>query len=221
MMTPDTQYESALRLVDFRLTRKDESGEQSELFALDLIVQPGQILTVMGPSGSGKSSLIAAIGGFLAPAFSLQGRAFVGKEDITKLPSHKRCVGILFQDPLLFPHMSVGQNIMFGLQAGHGGQERKDQAEQLLVDLDLKGFFDRDPAMLSGGQQARVALARTLAANPRALLLDEPFSKLDQQLRQSVRKLVFDLSHEKGLPVLLVTHDEADANAANGPIVRL
>ncbi len=193
-----------------------------ELLSLDANVQPGAVLTVMGPAGSGKSSLLAFLGGFLDPAFTASGSAFVGGVEITALDASLRRAGILFQDPLLFPHMSVGGNLLFALSPSvRGRAARRERAEAALADIGLDGMFERDPATLSGGQKARVALARVLLAEPRLLLLDEPFSKLDTQLRQQVRELVFARAEARRLPVVLVTHDEADATAAGGRLVTI
>lgn len=192
------------------------------LLAISHTVAPGDVLTVMGPSGSGKSTLLAFIGGFLDPAFSASGRVFIDGEDITRTESEDRHVGILFQDPLLFPHMTVGGNLTFAIPSSiQGRAARRALAEQALDGVDLAGFGERDPDTLSGGQKARVALARVLIAEPRALLLDEPFSKLDAALRQQMRELVFTKARETGLPTLLVTHDEADAKAAGGAVVHV
>lgn len=192
------------------------------LVALSRRVVPGEVLTVMGPSGSGKSSLLAYIGGFLGPAFSASGRVAIGGCDITNLPAEDRHAGVLFQDPLLFPHMTVGGNLAFAIPASfRGRQERRHRVEQALDGVGLAGLAERDPATLSGGQKARVALARVLLSSPRMLLLDEPFSRLDTELRQQVRELVFAKARDSRLPVVLVTHDEADAAAAGGDIVKL
>ena len=192
------------------------------LVALSRRVVPGEVLTVMGPSGSGKSSLLAYIGGFLGPAFSASGRVAIGGCDITNLPAEDRHAGVLFQDPLLFPHMTVGGNLAFAIPASFKGrQERRHRVEQALDGVGLAGLAGRDPATLSGGQKARVALARVLLSSPRMLLLDEPFSRLDTELRQQVRELVFAKARDGRLPVVLVTHDEADAAAAGGDIVKL
>ena len=192
------------------------------LIAITHRVGPGDVLTVMGPSGSGKSTLLAYIGGFLDPAFAARGRVAIDGEDITGQPAEDRHVGILFQDPLLFPHMSVEQNLLFAIPADIGPMaRRREVAAAALAGVDLAGMGQRDPATLSGGQKARVALARVLLSSPRALLLDEPFSKLDTGLRQQMRELVFDKARTGGLPVLLVTHDEADASAAGGHVVRI
>jgi putative thiamine transport system ATP-binding protein len=175
----------------------------------------------MGPSGCGKSALLAFISGALDAAFAESGRVLVGEVDITRLAPERRRVGILFQDDLLFPHLSVGGNLGFALAAHvRDRDERRAHIERALVEADLSGFADRDPATLSGGQRARVALMRTLLSGPRVLLLDEPFNKLDAQLRNDFRRFVFDHASDRGLPVLLVTHDEADA-PAGGRVIRL
>ena len=195
-------------------------GGRTLIDALDLSVKAGTVVTVMGPSGSGKSTLLSWICGTLDPAFRAEGRVWLGAEDITGLPPEARRVGILFQDDLLFPHLSVGDNLAFGLPAAvRGRAARRARVEAALADADLAGFADRDPATLSGGQRARVAVMRTLLAEPRALLLDEPFNRLDADLRDRFRRFVF--THARTLPTLLVTHDEADALAASGPILRL
>ena len=192
------------------------------LVALDATVEPGEVLTVMGPSGSGKSTLLAWLGGFLDPVFTASGTACVGAVELTALPAEQRRAGLLFQDPLLFPHMSVGGNLLFAIPPDVKGRgRRRSMARAALEDVGLGGAFERDPDTLSGGQKARVALARTLLSGPRLLLLDEPFSKLDAERRADARRLVFDTARRAGLPVILVTHDQADAAAAGGPVHRL
>jgi putative thiamine transport system ATP-binding protein len=193
----------------------DHAG--TPLVRLSAHVTPGQVLTVMGPSGSGKSTLLAALIGALPAAFTLSGRVLLNDQDITTMPTAQRRIGILFQDDVLFPHLSVAQNLGFGLRPGGSRVDRQARVEAALDRMGLSGFGPRDPASLSGGQRARVALARTLLAEPLALLLDEPFSKLDQTLRAQVRDLVFAETHN--LPVILVTHDPEDAHAAGGPVV--
>ena len=196
-------------------------GER-ELLTVDRHVLPGETLTVMGPSGSGKSTLLAYVGGFLDPVFEGSGRILCGGRDIAQLPAQERHAGILFQDPLLFPHMSVGGNLVFAIpEAVTGRSARRKRAEAALVDIGLDGFFERDPDTLSGGQKARVALARVLLAEPNFLLLDEPFSKLDMQLRDQIRALVFERAKCTRLPVILVTHDAADAAAAGGDLIEI
>ncbi|WP_417742811.1 ATP-binding cassette domain-containing protein [Salipiger sp.] len=192
------------------------------MVALDAHVAPGEVLTVMGPSGSGKSTLLAAITGALDPAFALSGRILLDGEDVTALPTEQRRIGILFQDELLFPHLSVGGNLAFGLPPSlRGRAARRARIDGALREIGLEGFARRDPATLSGGQKARVALMRTLLAEPRALLLDEPFSRLDAARRGQIRELVFARAKAQRLPVLLVTHDREDAAAAGGAVIEL
>lgn len=193
-----------------------------QLLSVDRRIAPGEILTIMGPSGSGKSTLLAFAAGFLEPAFRAEGRVILNGEDVTDLPAEKRGLGLLFQDALLFPHMSVGENLMFGLRASlKGHAARASAVQQALADVGLADFGDRDPATLSGGQRTRIALMRTLLSEPHALLLDEPFSKLDVERRGKTRSLVFTEAVKRDLPVLLVTHDPADAEAAAGPCIEL
>ncbi|QBK29625.1 ATP-binding cassette domain-containing protein [Roseitalea porphyridii] len=216
---PDTHTEQAAGL---RLDGIAISLDGRTLVEADHTIGPGEVLTVMGPSGSGKSTLLAFIGGFLDPAFAACGRVICEGVDITDAPPQERHAGLLFQDPLLFPHMSVGGNLVFAVpQTVRGRAARRAVAEAALGDVELEGFFDRDPDTLSGGQKARVALARVLVSEPRFMLLDEPFSKLDAGLRDQVRRLVFERAGVRRLPVLLVTHDEADAKAAGGALIEV
>ena len=185
-------------------------------------IAPGDCLSVMGPSGCGKSSLLAFVSGTLGPAFAARGRVALGDRVLDAEPPERRRLGILFQDDLLFPHLSIGGNLAFALPAAIKGREaRRQRIDAALRDAGLEGFSGRDPATLSGGQRARVALLRTLLAEPRALLLDEPFAKLDMALREEFRRLVFAHARTRGLPTILVTHDEADAHAAGGAVLRL
>jgi putative thiamine transport system ATP-binding protein len=189
---------------------------------LTLTVAPGEAATVMGPSGCGKSSLLAFICGTLDPAFTAAGRIRLGDVEVSALPPERRRIGILFQDDLLFPHMTVAENLAFGLPPGPDSrQARRVRIDAALAEAGLAGFGDRDPATLSGGQRARVALLRTLLSEPRALLLDEPFGRLDLRLRRRFRQTVFDHARSRRLPTLLVTHDPEDAAAAAGPVVEV
>lgn len=184
-------------------------------------IAPGEILTVMGPSGAGKSTLLAFITGTLAADFRAEGEVWLDGHNVTHAAAHQRRVGILFQDDLLFPHLSVGANLAFGLRPGGTAAERKARIAEALDEVGLSGFEDRDPATLSGGQKARVALMRMLLSEPCGLLLDEPFSRLDAERRAQVRDLVFARAKARALPVLMVTHDAEDAQAAGGEIVTL
>lgn len=204
--------------LDIRNLRLTYQGNQ--IAALNAHVAPGQVLVVMGPSGSGKSSLLAAIIGAAPPGFAISGQVVLNGVDLTAQPTAQRRIGILFQDDVLFAHLSVGQNLGFGLVANSGSRAtRRALIDTALTEAGLPGFAKRDPATLSGGQRARVALLRTLLAKPRALLLDEPFSRLDLALRDQIRQFVLDRARALGLPMILVTHDPNDAEAAGGRIV--
>lgn len=186
---------------------------------LDLAIAPGEVVTIMGPSGSGKSSLLAFLCGTLDSAFGSFGQIRLDGSDITNLVPERRRLGILFQDDLLFPHLSVGGNLAFGLPPGQSNRSRMLRIEAALNEAGLAGFASRDPATLSGGQRARISLLRMLLSEPRALLLDEPFGRLDAALREQFRALVFARARANRLPVLMVTHDLADAQAARGKII--
>jgi putative thiamine transport system ATP-binding protein len=197
-----------LRLAGVRI----DLGGRTLVPGLDLEVGAGECVTVMGPSGCGKSTLLAMIAGSLDPAFRAEGRVLVGGIDVTDLPPERRRIGIQFQDDLLFPHLSVAGNLAFALPRDvRDRAERRRRVVRALAEAELPGFEDRDPATLSGGQRARVALMRTLLSRPLALLLDEPFNRLDAQLRGEFRRFVFEHVSERRLPMLLVTHDPADA----------
>lgn len=192
------------------------------LFAsLSLVVAPGQVAVVMGPSGIGKSTLLDAIGGHLARGFAVTGRITLNGRDVLAQPAEARRIGVLFQDAMLFPHLSVGDNLAFGLARSVRGAARRQAVEEALIQAGLAGFAARDPATLSGGQRARAALMRALLAQPEALLLDEPFSRLDAGLRAEIRGFVLEHLRSRRIPGLLVTHDVSDAEAAQGPVVQL
>ena len=191
------------------------SAQDVLLRNLKFDVAPGQILTLMGASGSGKSSVLAAIAGTLhsvaegAQALRFDGSVTLNDKVVTHLPTAQRGIGLLFQDPLLFAHMTVAENLLFAVPPG-ARSERQAKVQQALQNAELAEYSDRDPATLSGGQRARVALMRALLAQPRALLLDEPFSKLDATLRDQFRTFVFDHIRAQNIPAVLVTHDAAD-----------
>ncbi|MDE2383877.1 MAG: ATP-binding cassette domain-containing protein [Alphaproteobacteria bacterium] len=174
-----------------------------------LSIAPGEIVTLMGPSGSGKSSLLSGLAGLLAPPLAWQGRVLLNGEDLGLVAPARRRLGRLFQDDLLFPHLSVGENLLFGMARG-GRALRLARMREALAETGLAGFENRPPHTLSGGQRQRVALMRSLLAQPLAMLLDEPFNKLDAALRSQIRSSTFDLLQARGTPSLLVTHDLAD-----------
>ena len=176
-------------------------------FSLDCA--KGQIVTLMGPSGCGKSSLLAAIAGLQINGVTAKLEVNLQGQRVNHLPTSQRKIGLLFQDDLLFAHMSVRENLLFAVPPGPQA-ERAAQADAALQELGFEAMAHRSPLTLSGGQRARVSLMRTLLAKPQALLLDEPFSKLDAALRQQFRDLVFEHARRLQLPTLLVTHDATD-----------
>jgi spermidine/putrescine ABC transporter ATP-binding subunit len=184
-------------------------GATNALHGLDLTVRQGELFVLLGVSGSGKTTLLRAIGGFVQPT---AGRILLDDIELAALPPHRRAVNTMFQSYALFPHMSVAANIRFGLR-----QQRRKRAEiaarvvEMLALVRLEGFAARRPHQLSGGQQQRVALARCLAPNPRLLLLDEPLSALDRNLRIETRSELARLQRRLGTSFILVTHDQEEA----------
>jgi putative thiamine transport system ATP-binding protein len=175
-----------------------------------LQVAAGEVVTLMGQSGSGKSSLLSYVGGDLADAFEGRGAVVLNGQALQHQQPERRGIARLFQDDLLFPHMTVAENLLFAVpRMDH--HVRMDMVQKALQRSELEGFEDRAPHTLSGGQRQRVALMRALLAKPQAILLDEPFSKLDQALRQQMRDYVFGHIKARGIPALLVTHDRGDA----------
>ncbi|KFN18993.1 ATP-binding cassette domain-containing protein [Aeromonas bestiarum] len=189
--------------------------EENLLLSLPALqVAPGEVLTLMGPSGCGKSSLLAALAGVLPPRgpIRLEGEIRLDERLLTPLPPQARRIGMLFQDDLLFAHLTVAENLMFGMSATLKGlAARRAAALAALAQVALADQADKLPGALSGGQKARVSLLRALLAEPQALLLDEPFSRLDKPLRAAFRTLVFERLKARGMPAILVTHDEEDA----------
>lgn len=187
--------------------------------AINLTVNNGEIAAIMGPSGSGKSTLLSAISGTLAGNFQINGEIALNGLSLKNVPIEKRGVGILFQDDLLFPHLNVFDNLAFGLPETLSKTEKRKQLRAALASSRLEGFENRDVATLSGGQRARISLLRTLLSNPKLILLDEPFSKLDAQLRTQFRQRVFDQIKAYNIPALLVTHDEQDVPPGSNTLV--
>ncbi len=185
-------------------------GSTKVLQGINLEIEPGEFFSFLGPSGSGKSTLLRAIAGF-GP--TPQGRILINDEDIASLPPWKREVGMVFQNYALWPHLTVQKNVAFGLE------ERKIpkveiglRVEEALDMVGLLHLADRHPSQLSGGQQQRVALARTIVIRPRLLLLDEPLSNLDANLRVQMRADILTLQRKLGLTTIFVTHDQEEAN---------
>lgn len=205
----------SLQIKNLQLFHQDES-----LVSLNEQIKGGEILTIMGPSGSGKSSLLNWITGTLDRSFQANGEVWLNDRNISDLAPHLRHIGVLYQDALLFSHLTVAGNIAFAMPKGNKKQ-RQEKIDNALEQVGLKDMGSRHPDSLSGGQQARIALLRVLMSEPKAILLDEPFSKLDTQLRIDTRQLVFDLIYDHKLPAIMVTHDHSDAQAAQGKVIIL
>jgi putative spermidine/putrescine transport system ATP-binding protein len=190
---------------------KSYGGAPPVVSALSLAVEPGEMVGLLGPSGCGKTTTLRMIGGLIE---ATAGRVLVDGRDVTGLPPHRRDMGIVFQNYALFPHMTVAQNVAFGLDMR--GVKRRDSAGRVEAALDLVQLGTlaaRRPRELSGGQQQRVALARALVIEPSILLLDEPLSNLDAKLREEMRGEIGDIQKRLGITTVFVTHDQAEALA--------
>lgn len=183
----------------------------------DLTVQKGALVSVLGPSGAGKSTLLAAIAGFIAPT---EGRILWEGTDLAPLPPGKRPVSLLFQDHNLFAHLTLAENVGLGLRpALRLTRPERRQVSEALLRVGLAGLEANKPGQVSGGQQARAALARILVMRRPLLLLDEPFSSLGPALKAEMRALVSSLAHEAGLTLMMVSHDPEDARALDGDVM--
>jgi thiamine transport system ATP-binding protein len=184
--------------------------DSTEVFSgLNVTIDRGEIVALVGPSGCGKSTLLRILAGLQSPA---AGRVVLDEIDITQWPSHKRNVGLVFQNGALFPHLSVKDNVAYGLKAiGEPTLLRNSRVAELLDLVGLAGFEKRAIGTLSGGEQQRVALARSLAPRPKVLLLDEPFASLDDDLRQRLGREVRSILRSTQTTALLVTHDQHEA----------
>ena len=182
---------------------------QTILKDVSLEVRDGEFVSLLGPSGCGKSTMLKTIAGLLPVS---GGEIFLGDQAVSRVPAHKRGAVVVFQDLRMFPHMTALENVAFPLKMqGVLKKERLKTAAEYLKKVQLDGREDQAVSQMSGGQQQRVALARALAAQPKLLLLDEPFSALDENLREDMRRLVKELQRELGVTTLLVTHDRGEA----------
>jgi putative thiamine transport system ATP-binding protein len=196
-------------------------GDKTLIKALSFEIANGQVLSIMGPSGIGKSSLLHFLSGSLSPNLTTTGEAFLNDEALHTKAIQDRKVGLLQQMPLLFPHTSIIENLLFAIPADINKPARIAMAQNALQKLGIPDKANALPKALSGGQQARVALLRTLLSKPDFLLLDEPFSKLDPALRRDVRTFVLNEIRQANIPALLVTHDPEDAKAMEGECLEL
>jgi putative spermidine/putrescine transport system ATP-binding protein len=191
-------------------------GSTVAVARMDLAVAAGELVALLGPSGCGKTTTLRMVAGFVEPS---EGRILLRGKDITRMPAHKRDTGMVFQSYALFPHLSVADNIAFGLQRrGVPKPEIAQRVGRMIALLKLDGLEARLPRQLSGGQQQRVAVGRALVINPAVVLLDEPFSNLDALLREGTRIELRRLQTELGLTTLFVTHDQAEAMAISDRI---
>jgi putative spermidine/putrescine transport system ATP-binding protein len=184
---------------------------------LDLLVSPGEFVTLLGPSGSGKTTTMMMVAGFEEHT---SGTVVINGRPVDALPPKDRNLGVVFQSYALFPHMSARENVEFPLRMRKVGRtERRQRSEEALDRVGLASLGDRRPRQLSGGQQQRVALARALVFNPAALLLDEPMAALDKRLREHMQEEIKTLQRNLGISVLFVTHDQDEAMAMSDRIV--
>jgi len=182
-----------------------------------LRIAPGELVTLLGPSGCGKTTLLNLIAGFIEPDI---GEIFLGGDLITRVPTWEREIGMVFQNYALFPHMSVARNVGYGLRMrGVPKPEITERVAMALAMVKLESMADRKPRQLSGGQQQRVALARALVINPKVLLLDEPLSALDKNLRSSMQLELRDIQQRLGVTTIFVTHDQSEALSLSDRIV--
>ncbi|HED4458967.1 ferric ABC transporter ATP-binding protein [Pasteurella multocida] len=184
---------------------------------LDLSIKRGTMVTLLGPSGCGKTTVLRLVAGLESPT---SGQIFIDGEDVTKSSIQNRDICIVFQSYALFPHMSIGDNVGYGLKMqGVSKEERTKRVKEALELVDLAGFEDRYVDQISGGQQQRVALARALVLKPKVLLFDEPLSNLDANLRRSMREKIRELQQRLGITSLYVTHDQTEAFAVSDEVI--
>ncbi|MFQ3620101.1 MAG: ABC transporter ATP-binding protein [Spirochaetales bacterium] len=192
-------------------------GKVTALDKLNLTIRDGELVTLLGPSGCGKTTTLRSVSGFIKPD---EGEIFIGNRNITDIPPEKRGIGLVFQNYALWPHMTVYQNLAFGLELRKiDPEEIRKRVQTVLSVVKLEGFQDRYPRQLSGGQQQRVALARAIVLEPDILLLDEPLSNLDALLREQMRFEIAQIHKRLSITTLYVTHDQTEAMVISDRIV--
>lgn len=184
-----------------------------------LRIAAGEIAVIQGPSGCGKSTLLSLIAGTASPYLRASGDITLDGNSIMAAPPEARRIGILFQEALLFPHLTVAQNLAFGLPQSLGRAKRQEAVKAALEDAGLTCYGDSDPAHLSGGQKARIAMMRAMLSEPRALLMDESFASLDPELRNHFGQFVADKMRTQNIPALLISHHEDDKSFATGQVI--
>jgi iron(III) transport system ATP-binding protein len=203
-----------------RVTKRFQSPEGREVVAVDdasIAVAGGEFVTLLGPSGCGKTTTLRMVAGFEQPT---SGQILLDGRDVSRLSPDKREMGMVFQSYALFPHLSVFENVAYGLRLrGRRGGSLNEAVKRILASVNLTGLEERRPSALSGGQQKRVALARAMAIEPRVLLFDEPLSNLDAKLRVSLRSEIRRIQQQLGTTALYVTHDQAEAMSLSDRIV--
>ena len=209
-----------LELVNISL-KWNSPKEKPFIKNLNLKINNGNILCVFGKSGVGKSSLINVIAGTTEDNLLFEGEIILNGKILNNIAIEKRKIGLLLQDGALFPHLTVEQNIYFGMNRKLKSKEKLDVINENLKNANMEGFQNRYPHTLSGGQKARIACLRAILSEPKALLLDEPFSSLDPEHRNTFRKFVIDKVKESKIPCLLVTHDETDKKISHEKPINL
>ena len=205
----------------FNLKNVQLSFSEKPLFSsFNLSIKRGEIRLLQAESGAGKTSLLRWIAGIPDTGLMAKGAIFLNGKDITYVPAEKRKIGILFSEPLLFPHLSIAENLGVGLASSVRGKQRKEIIKNSLNKAGLCDLTTQDPLSLSTGQQARVGLLRALLSEPELLLLDEPFSSLDEDVRESMITYVLSEIKRLNIPVLIVSHDPRDHLLSSNPVTR-